>query len=170
MQENLGESTSNLTEQVTWIDSVVLSALKNADRPVNLIYRAALDNKAPTTVRQSIEGFVTEILNRGGKIKVWVQLKFNWSHGHSTPILVHAHGGGTGDGYWTPPSNSYKMAWMIRNEDFFFLRWPAPSSSGSILRATAGRSSAATSPGRRPTSRPSISKRVISRFAALPSR
>ena len=123
MQENLGESTSNLTEQVTWIDSVVLSALKNADRPVNLIYRAALDNKAPTTVRQSIEGFVTEILNRGGKIKVWVQLKFNWSHGHSTPILVHAHGGGTGDGYWTPPSNSYKMAWMIRNEDFFFLRW-----------------------------------------------
>ena len=37
---------------------------------------------------------------------------------------MHAHGGGTGDGYWRPtPCPAYKMAWMIRNEDFFALRW-----------------------------------------------
>lgn len=31
--------------------------------------------------------------------------------------------GGTGDGYWLPtPCPDYKMAWMIRNEDFFALR------------------------------------------------
>jgi hypothetical protein len=101
----------------------VLAALKNAARPVNLIYRAALDNKAPVAVRKSISAFVAEIKARGGAIKVWVSLKFNWSHGHSTPILVHAHGGGTGAGYWTPPCDAYQMAWMVRNEDFFALRW-----------------------------------------------
>ena len=120
---NLGEETRNLSAQVDWINDVVLAAITKANRPVNLIYRAALDSKAPTTVRDSIAKFVATMKARGASIKVWVQLKFNWSHGHSTPILVHAHGGGTGYEYWTPPSPAYKMAWMIRNEDFFFLRW-----------------------------------------------
>ena len=107
-----------------WIEDVVLAALTDARRPVNLIYRAALDNKAPTTVRHSIERFVEACKKIGrASVRVWVQLKFNWSHGHSTTKLIHAHGGGTGSGYWQPPSQAYKMAWMVRNEDFFFLRW-----------------------------------------------
>ena len=32
----------------------------------------------------------------GARRKVVVQLKFNWSHGHSTTKLVHVHGGGIG--------------------------------------------------------------------------
>jgi len=115
---NLGEKTSDLKEQVEWIEEVVFGALEQATRKVNLIYRAALDNKAPTTVRASIDAFVKRT-----KAKVWVQLKFNWSHGHSTTKLIHAHGGGTGAGYWQPAPTTYKMAWMVRNEDFFFVRW-----------------------------------------------
>jgi hypothetical protein len=41
--------------------------------------------------------------------------------------LVKAHGGGTGKEYWTNPAPSHhKMAWMMRNEDFFRLRWGQP--------------------------------------------
>ena len=46
------------------IDDVVLEAIKAASRPVNLIYRAALDNKAPTAVRASISNFVSELKAR----------------------------------------------------------------------------------------------------------
>eukprot|EP00935_MAST-01C_sp_MAST-1C-sp1_P001895 g1895.t1 len=136
--QNLGEKSTNLTAQVTWIENTVLAALQQANRPVNLIYRAALDNKAPTTVRGSIERFVAACKASGRVIQVWVQLKFNWSHGHSTPILVHAHGGGTGDGYWKPPSDDYKMVWMIRNEDFFFLRWGGSNSIRAHIARNGG--------------------------------
>ena len=44
---------------------------------------------------------------------------------HSTVTLVQAHGGGTGAAYYEPPSDRYKVTWMVRNEDFFFLRWCA---------------------------------------------
>ena len=42
----------------------MLEAIKAASRPVNLIYRAALDNKAPTAVRASISNFVSELKAR----------------------------------------------------------------------------------------------------------
>ena len=37
------------------------------------------------------------------------------------PQLIH--GGGSGTPYWSPPSARYKMVWLMRNEDFFILRW-----------------------------------------------
>jgi hypothetical protein len=52
-----------------------------------------------------------------------IELKFNWSHGHSTPKLVKVHGGKLTDAYWNPLPENYYLAWMIRNEDFFILRW-----------------------------------------------
>jgi hypothetical protein len=37
------------------------------------------------------------------------------------------HGGSGGmEGYWNPPPTAYKITWMIRNEDFFTLRWAQP--------------------------------------------
>ena len=44
--------------------------------------------------------------------------------GHSTTTLVHVHGGGTGSAYLG--SQFYNVTWMVRNEDFFFLRWARP--------------------------------------------
>ena len=55
-----------------------------------------------------------------------VEVKFNWSHGHSTPLLAlthDAHSGKVDNGYWSPMPKNYRIQWMIRNEDFFILRW-----------------------------------------------
>ena len=53
-------------------------------------------------------------------------MKFNWSHGHSTPKLVKVHGGKLGDTYFVPRPTNYKVVWQVRNEDFFALRWGVP--------------------------------------------
>src|SRR5829696_8227461 len=58
-----------------------------------------------------------------------VEIKFNWSHGHSTPTLAMTHdseSGAVDEGFWTPLPTNYEIAWMIRNEDFFVLRWGEP--------------------------------------------
>jgi hypothetical protein len=57
---------------------------------------------------------------------IWVEIKFNWSHAHSSPKLVKVHGGKLNDTYFKPEPENYKIAWMARNEDFFCLRWGAP--------------------------------------------
>jgi hypothetical protein len=106
-------------QQVKWVEEVYFPAIKAARRPVKLIYRAALKANDPAFVRRSIE-------NSGLAGPIWVELKFNASHGHSSTTLARTHGGGTGDPYWNPPPTRYKMAWMIRNEDFFMLRWGEP--------------------------------------------
>jgi hypothetical protein len=54
---------------------------------------------------------------------IWAEMKFNWSHAHSTPKLVKVHGGKLGDTYFSPTPTNYKVTWMARNEDFFaFIR------------------------------------------------
>lgn len=117
----LGERMQNLNseQQSDWVEDVIFRGIKEADRPIKFIYRAAL--KGDHAVHRAT------IDNSGLPEPVWVELKFNWSHGHSTPTLVKAHGGGTGEEYWTNPAPSkHKMCWMIRNEDFFRLRWGEP--------------------------------------------
>jgi hypothetical protein len=55
-----------------------------------------------------------------------VEVKFNWSHGHSTPLLSLTHSNDQGTimrEFWDPEPENYFIAWMIRNEDFFVLRW-----------------------------------------------
>ena len=58
---------------------------------------------------------------------IWADLKFNWSHAHSTPKLMKVHGGKLYDGYFKPDPTDYKVVWTARNEDFFCLRWGVPS-------------------------------------------
>ena len=117
----LGERMADMTieQQVEWVEDVYFRGVREARRPAKFIYRAALKNNDPAFVRRSIE-------RSGLAAPVWVELKFNWSHAYSTATLVHAHGGGTGEPYWNPPPVNHKMAWMMRNEDFFLLRWGQP--------------------------------------------
>ncbi|MCL4401758.1 MAG: hypothetical protein M1436_03710 [Acidobacteria bacterium] len=117
----LGERMKEMTvhEQVKWVEDVYFPAIREARRPTKFIYRAALKANDPAFVRRSIE-------NSGLPGPVWVELKFNASHGHSSTTLARTHGGGTGAPYWNPPPAKYKMAWMIRNEDIFMLRWGQP--------------------------------------------
>ena len=117
----MGERMENLNseQQTDWVKDVFFRGIKDAKRPIKFIYRAAL--KGDHAVHRAA------IDNSGLPEPIWVELKFNWSHGHSTPTLVKAHGGGTGEEYWTNPVPSkHKMTWMIRNEDFFRLRWGEP--------------------------------------------
>ncbi|MEM6911197.1 MAG: hypothetical protein AAF555_06395 [Verrucomicrobiota bacterium] len=116
--------------QVDWVKDVFFRGIQAADRPIKFIYRAALKGDH-TQNRQAIDesGLGTP------ESPIVVELKFNWSHGHSTPTLVKAHGGGTGEEYWTDPAPTHhKMAWMVRNEDFFRLRWGEPDFIREHLR------------------------------------
>jgi len=54
---------------------------------------------------------------------VCADLKFNWSHAHSTTKLIKVHGGKLYGTYWNPEPENYKIIWTVRNEDFFCLRW-----------------------------------------------
>lgn len=109
-------------QETEWMEKTFFAGIKAADRKVKFIYRAALDgdhNPHRKAIDQS--GLDTP------EDPIIVELKFNWSHGQSSTTLVKAHGGGTGKEYWTnPPPSHHKMAWMIRNEDFFRLRWGEP--------------------------------------------
>jgi hypothetical protein len=54
---------------------------------------------------------------------MYVEFKFNWSHGHSSPKLFMVHGGKLTDKYYKPFPTKYKYVWTMRNEDFYRLRW-----------------------------------------------
>ena len=116
----------NLSQQLEWVEAVVFPAIHAAKRgdEIKLIYRAAFGEG---TDRNNDAQMQRECLKRSGinGARIWVQLKFNWSHGHSTTTLVHVHGGGKAEGFYVPPptSEEYRVTWMMRNEDFFALRW-----------------------------------------------
>ena len=116
MQEWTGE------QETEWMEKTFFAGINEANRKVKFIYRAALDgdhNPHRKAIDNSGLGTTED--------PIMVELKFNWSHGHSSTTLVKAHGGGTGKEYWTDPAPTHhKMAWMIRNEDFFRLRWGEP--------------------------------------------
>jgi hypothetical protein len=67
-------------------------------------------------------------------------MKFNWSHGHSTPKLVKVHGGKLGDTYFNPTPSNYRVVWQVRNEDFFALRWGSPDFVRAHIEANGGQS------------------------------
>ncbi len=104
-----------------WIEETVIAGIKNANRPVKLIHRSVLSSD-PTEMRRVID-------NAALPDTTLVEVKFNWSHGHSTPVLAMTHDSHSGkrdDGYWNPMPSNYRIEWMIRNEDFFILRWGQP--------------------------------------------
>ena len=104
-----------------WIEETVVAGIKAADRPVKFIHRSVLSSD-PAEMRRVIS-------NAQLPDTTLVEIKFNWSHGHSTPVLALTHDSNNGtvdDGYWNPLPAGYRIEWMIRNEDFFILRWGQP--------------------------------------------
>jgi hypothetical protein len=95
--------------------------MKDASRPARFIHRSVLAGSAAELRR---------VIDRAGfEEPVWVEVKFNWSHGHSTPRLALTHASESGRidrGFWDPLPTNYSIAWTIRNEDFFILRWGEP--------------------------------------------
>jgi hypothetical protein len=129
-----GEGMAGMTplERQQFVDEVYVAGALNARRqPVKLIHRvpfsSGLDSGpgVSTSVEQITRAAMEKLGDRFAG-PIWVEMKFNWSHGHSTPKLVKVHGGKLGDTYFNPPPTNYKVAWQVRNEDFFALRWGVP--------------------------------------------
>jgi hypothetical protein len=130
-----GEGMAGMTplQRQQFVDEVFIAGALNARRaqPVKLIHRVPFSSglSSGPGVSADVEKVTREAMERlehkfSGPI--WVEMKFNWSHGHSTPKLVKVHGGALGDTYFKPAPTNYKIVWQVRNEDFFALRWGVP--------------------------------------------
>ncbi|MDD5064432.1 MAG: glycoside hydrolase family 20 zincin-like fold domain-containing protein [Phycisphaerae bacterium] len=128
-----GEGMAGMTplERQQWIDDVIIAGMLEANRPVKLIHRVPFSSGTSSEpgVSKNVEEVTREAMERlenrfDGPI--WVEIKFNWSHAHSTPKLEKVHGGKLGDTYFVPEPKNYKIVWQARNEDFFALRWGVP--------------------------------------------
>lgn len=117
----LGERMYHLdaAAREAWVLDVIVEGMRAADRQVEFIHRAPFTPHAEVT-RKGIES-LTDFDQ-----PIWVELKFNASHGHSAVKLAATHGGHVNTAYWDPPPENYRMTWMMRNEDFVMLRWGQP--------------------------------------------
>lgn len=119
----LADWMNNMTprEREDWIQETFIKGIKQAKRPAKFIHRSVLAG-SPLEMRRVID-------EANFPDPVWVEIKFNWSHGHSTPRLSITHDYSSGqidERFWQPKPENYRIAWMIRNEDFFILRWGQP--------------------------------------------
>jgi hypothetical protein len=128
--EGMAEMTPLARQQ--WMDDVLIAGMLEANRPVKLIHRVPFSSGTSSApgVSKNVEQVTREAMEKledrfDGPI--WAEMKFNWSHAHSTPQLVKVHGGELGDTYFKPEPKNYKITWQARNEDFFALRWGVPS-------------------------------------------
>jgi len=130
-----GEGMAGMTPlaRQQFVDEVFIAGALNAKRkqPVKLIHRVPFSSglSSGPGVSADVEKITRSAMEKlGNKFggPIWVEMKFNWSHGHSTPKLVKVHGGALGDTYFKPSPSNYKIVWQVRNEDFFALRWGVP--------------------------------------------
>jgi hypothetical protein len=128
-----GEGMAGMTplQRQEWVDDVLIKGMLEAGRPVKLINRVPFSSGTDSDpgVSNDVEKITRIAMERLGNSfegPIWVPIKFNWSHGHSTPELVKVHGGKLSDTYFKPEPKNYKIVWTVRNEDFFALRWGVP--------------------------------------------
>jgi hypothetical protein len=142
-----GEGMAGMTpaQRQQFVDEVYIAGALAAKRsqPVKLIHRVPFSSGlssgpgVSTDVEQMTRAAMEKLGNRFDG-PIWVEMKFNWSHGHSTPKLVKVHGGKLGDTYFKPAPTNYKIVWQVRNEDFFALRWGQPDFIREHIRRNGG--------------------------------
>ena len=131
----LGEGMGGMSpeEREDWMNQTIIEGMRMSGRKLKLIHRIPFSS---TTNSLGVTSIETERLTRKeleaqGQLSflqppVFADLKYNWSHAHSTPKLIKVHGGKLYDTYFVPESKNYKINWTARNEDFFCLRWGVP--------------------------------------------
>lgn len=131
----LGEGMGGMTpaEREEWMNQTIIEGMRLSGRKLKLIHRIPFSS---TTGSLGVTSIETEKLTRKeidkqGELSflqppIFADLKYNWSHAHSTTTLVKVHGGKLYDTYLKPEPNNYKINWTVRNEDFFCLRWGVP--------------------------------------------
>jgi len=125
----LGEGMGGMTptEREEWLHEGYIAGMRMADRKVKFIHRVpfSANTNSGGSADASVEKMTRETMDTltVSELPIYSELKFNWSHAHSTPYLAKVHGGELTDAYWNPMPQNYRLAWMMRNEDFFMLRW-----------------------------------------------
>ncbi len=125
----LGEAMGGMTaeEREQWLLDSFIEGMRMATRKIKFIHRVPLSagKGSGGSTTASVEIMTRQTLDTLSCVDgpVNIELKFNWSHAYSTPQLVKVHGGKLTDAYWNPMPENYYLAWMMRNEDFFMLRW-----------------------------------------------
>ncbi|WP_375444974.1 glycoside hydrolase family 20 zincin-like fold domain-containing protein [uncultured Fibrella sp.] len=131
----LGEGMGGMTPQQRedWMTATIIEGMRLANRKTKLIHRIPFSSTTGSLGITSVdtEKLTRKSIEREGGLDfidgpVWADLKYNWSHAHSTPTLVKVHGGKLYDTYFSPNPTAYKITWTARNEDFFCLRWGVP--------------------------------------------
>ena len=128
-----GEGMAGMTplERQEWMDDVIIAGMLEVERPVKLIHRVpfskGLSSEGGTSKNvEVVTREAMEMLDDSFEGPIWVEMKFNWSHAHSSPKMIKVHGGKLGDTYFDPLPSNYQVTWQMRNEDFFALRWGVP--------------------------------------------
>lgn len=127
----LGERMGGMApqEREDWLLETFGAGMKAAKRPVRFIHRAPLSaGKSSGASTDNSTALITRagIDTMANPWPMLVEMKFNWSHAFSSPKLCIIHGGKASESYWEPKPTNYQITWMIRNEDFFILRWGDP--------------------------------------------
>jgi len=131
----LGEGMAGMTPQQRedWMFDTYLEGMRLAGRPTKLVHRIPFSSTTESLGATSVEleRLTRNAIEREAKLDfidgpIWADLKYNWSHAHSTPKLVKVHGGEMFDTFYNPLPEGYKITYTARNEDFFALRWGVP--------------------------------------------
>ena len=132
LAEGMGGMTPEEREE--WSIEVLIEGMKQANRTTKYIHRSPASANTASSGSTSVEAerLTRAVIEQEAEMgftegPIWLEFKFNWSHGHSTPKLIKIHGGALTDTYWNPVSDKYKVAWHLRNDDFFCLRWGVPA-------------------------------------------
>jgi hypothetical protein len=130
-----GEAMGGMTpkEREDWLHQTIVLGMGDVGRKLKLVHRIPLSankNSGGSTSKEA-EEITRKLLEEDAKLDflekpIWADLKYNWSHAHSTPKLIKVHGGKLYDTYFNPVPEDYKVTWTARNEDFFCLRWGVP--------------------------------------------
>jgi hypothetical protein len=130
--EGMGEMTPQQRED--WMRETIIEGMKLSGRKLKLVHRIPFSSTTSSLGITSIytEKMTRKIIEEEGTFSflqkpIYADLKYNWSHAHSTPKLIKVHGGKLYDTYFVPEPETYKITWTARNEDFFCLRWGVPS-------------------------------------------
>ena len=130
-----GEAMGGMTpqEREDWLHETIVLGMGDVGRKLKLVHRIPLSaNKGSGgSTSKEAEEITRKLIEEDAKLDflekpIWADLKYNWSHAHSTPKLIKVHGGKLYDTYFNPVPEDYKVTWTARNEDFFCLRWGVP--------------------------------------------
>lgn len=124
-------------ERRAWLDRTVFAGMKDANRKIKFVYRAPLsanEGSGGSTSEENDLKTRQQIESLDVKSPAYVEFKYNWSHGHSSPRLFIVHGGKLTDRYKNPIPDKYKYIWTVRNEDFYLLRWGQPDFIREFIR------------------------------------